>query len=154
VSHGLSVKFEFEGLKSAGGSGTSLSLRFPAANINRQTWMSAFPPLDTLEISVEETAALLSELPGAFTLVDVREEDEWALCFINGAQLVPLSRFGEIYQQRLPDPQHPLIVYCHHGMRSARAAAWLRQKGYDHCWSLAGGIDLWSEMIDPTVPRY
>lgn len=46
------------------------------------------------------------------------------------------------------------VVYCHHGVRSLNVAAWLRQQGLDNVRSLAGGIDGWSLLIDPSLPRY
>jgi len=47
----------------------------------------------------------------------------------------------------------PVIVYCHHGVRSRQVAGFLREQGYD-ARSLAGGIDAWSQQIDPACPRY
>ncbi len=67
---------------------------------------------------------------------------------------MPLSRFGEIRAERLPDTAEKLIIHCHHGMRSGRAAEYLRGLGYKNTWSLAGGIEDWSVKIDPSVPRY
>ncbi len=87
-------------------------------------------------------------------LIDCREEDEFALCRIAGAELIPLSRFAEEALRRLEGETRPLVIYCHHGMRSLRAAQFLRQKGFAKVWSLAGGIDRWSSQIDPSVPRY
>jgi len=47
-----------------------------------------------------------------------------------------------------------VICYCHHGMRSLDAAAWLRFQGIERAKSLAGGIERWSLDVDPNVPRY
>ena len=47
-----------------------------------------------------------------------------------------------------------IVVVCHHGMRSLQAAIWMRQQGYESATSVAGGIDAWSRLIDPTVPTY
>jgi rhodanese-related sulfurtransferase len=52
------------------------------------------------------------------------------------------------------DPDRPIVVLCHHGQRSLSVAMWLREQGFDHAQSLAGGIDAWSRTIDPTIPRY
>ena len=46
-----------------------------------------------------------------------------------------------------------VVVYCHHGIRSLHAAAFLQQQGIENIASLAGGIDAWS-LIDSTMPRY
>ncbi len=88
-----------------------------------------------------------------FYLVDVREPEEHRICRIEGATLIPL---GDIPQQleRLEQAADPLVLFCHHGVRSMRAVEWLRQQGLEDCQSLAGGIDAWSLQVDPAVPRY
>jgi rhodanese-related sulfurtransferase len=106
-----------------------------------------------LEISVQETSALL-ESKAPLRLVDVREEDEFAFCKIAGAELLPLSKFVAEFATRLPDQAEKIVLYCHHGMRSMRAAEHLAGLGYTDVKSMAGGIDLWSAEIDPEVPRY
>ena len=105
------------------------------------------------EISIAETKRLLD---GANPprLIDVREEDEWAHCKIPGAELLPLSQWPAVALEKLGDKSQPLLIHCHHGGRSARAAAWLLQQGYADVRNVAGGIDAWSLEIDPAVPRY
>jgi len=105
------------------------------------------------EIDVEEAAALL-ETPEAARWIDCREIDEWHLCHIDGAELLPLSNFAEEAARKLTDPAQRLIVYCHHGVRSLRATRWLRGQGHTHAQSLRGGIDRWTDLIDPEMPRY
>lgn len=105
------------------------------------------------ELSVEELQEL-RESKQPLRLIDCRENDEWHICHIEGAQLVPLSGFAENALLRLPDKNEHVVVYCHHGVRSMRATLWLRQQGYSKTQSMRGGIDLWSELIDPAVPRY
>ena len=109
-------------------------------------------PLET-EIGPEDLKALLDAASPA-RLIDCREIDEWHTCKIEGAQLIPLSQFAELAPAKLGDKTQHLVVYCHHGMRSMRATLWLRQQGYAQTQSLRGGIDLWSELIDSSVPRY
>ena len=105
------------------------------------------------EISGEELKELLDgQKP--LRLIDCREDNEWHTCRIEGAQLIPLSNFAETALAKLSDRDQHLVVYCHHGMRSMRATLWLRQQGFHQTQSLRGGIDLWSELIDPAVPRY
>ncbi len=48
----------------------------------------------------------------------------------------------------------PLIVYCHHGVRSLNVVNWLREQGVGPCQSMSGGIDAWSLAVDPSVGRY
>src|SRR3984957_11462472 len=89
------------------------------------------------------------------TLIDVREPHEFQLARIEGAELIPmrsvpaeLSRLDE----RADDT--PLIVFCHHGVRSLNVVHWLREQGVGACQSMAGGIDRGSLEIDSAVPRY
>lgn len=88
-------------------------------------------------------------------LIDVRELMEYQTARIEGASLVPMgtvpSRLGELEAQA---EASPLVVICHHGIRSLNVVNWLRQQGVEQCTSLVGGIDLWSREIDPNVPRY
>ncbi len=99
----------------------------------------------------------LPETCDPLVLIDCREEDEFAICKISGANLFPLSDFAsgsvEAFLKETGPSTTP-VVYCHHGMRSAKAAGFLRAKGFSKTRSLAGGIDLWSQIIDPTVTRY
>ena len=103
------------------------------------------------EITAVELAAMLKR-GGKFTLVDVREPDEWAIGHIPGATLLPLSalpqRFGE-----LPKDGR-IVLHCKAGKRSMKALQFLRQQGYAHLKSVRGGIDAWSTDVDPAVPRY
>jgi len=88
-------------------------------------------------------------------LIDVREPHEFALAKIAGATLVPMRSVpGELQSLEASAEEAPLIVYCHHGVRSLNVVHWLREQGLEACQSLAGGIDAWSLAIDPSVPRY
>lgn len=107
-----------------------------------------------LEIDVEDAAPLLEGVERVARWIDCRELDEWHICHIQGAELVPLSNFAEEAPKKLGDPGQRLIVYCHHGVRSMRATQWLRSKGYHQAQSLAGGIDRWADMVDPEMKRY
>lgn len=113
----------------------------------------AFPSIDSLEISCEELQTL-REGRESFRLVDCREADEWNICHLDGAVLTPLSNFGELAMQRFTDQAEHMVIYCHHGMRSASAAKFLRQKGHPHVWSLHGGIEEWACEIEPGMARY
>jgi rhodanese-related sulfurtransferase len=105
------------------------------------------------EITVEELAAALAE-GRAPRLVDVRSEGEHAIAHLSGAQLVPLpelpARIGEIEASQ----GEPIVVYCHHGVRSKSGAAILQAAGFENVTSLRGGIDAWSLRIDAKLPRY
>lgn len=87
-----------------------------------------------------------------FFLLDVREPFEFELARIEGANLIPLGelprRAGEL------DRETEIFVLCHSGMRSQRAAEFLRSAGFPRVVNVTGGIDAWSEEVDPNVPRY
>ncbi len=119
---------------------------------------SCFPdPESTLEISPQAVSKLLTtrEETTPFLYLDCREADEYALCRIEGSRLLPLSGFSELTPEHLPeDKAAPIIVYCHHGVRSAHAAQFLRAQGYPQTFSMRGGIEAWALEIDPETPRY
>ena len=107
--------------------------------------------MEHLEILPAEVKARLDRGEN-LVLVDVREPWEFELCRIQGAKLIPLGSLAASLNA-LPDADE-VICYCHHGMRSLDAAAWLRFQGFEKAKSLAGGIERWSLEIDSTVPRY
>jgi adenylyltransferase/sulfurtransferase len=108
-----------------------------------------------MELTVEELRELMI-LPGPrpFRLVDVREEDEFAICRLEWAELIPLGQLSEEAPRRLVDKDKPVVVYCHHGMRSAHAAQILFCLGYEEVYNLTGGIAAWAERIDRDMARY
>jgi rhodanese-related sulfurtransferase len=107
--------------------------------------------VDELEITPNDVKARL-DAGERLAFVDVREPWEHQLCRIEGAKLIPLGALAASIET-LRDMDE-LICYCHHGIRSLDAAAWLRSEGIAKAKSLAGGIERWSVEIDPTVPRY
>ena len=105
------------------------------------------------EISVAEARDRLAS-PQPPRLIDVREPDEWDTARIPGAELLPLSQWPAIAQPHLTDKDQPLLIHCHHGMRSAQVTGYLLRNGFTDVTNLAGGIDAWSQEIDTSVPRY
>ncbi len=89
-----------------------------------------------------------------FLFLDCREQNEYDQVHIEGTMLLPMSeiqeRVGELDEHR----DREIVVHCHHGGRSLQVAGWLVQQGFADAKSLAGGIDLWSQVIDPALPRY
>lgn len=111
------------------------------------------------EISVQELAKKL-EQGETFTLLDVREEWEVRLAAIRDARtrVLPMSVLAQKLQEAFPDdlrrPDAPIVVMCHHGVRSAQVTAWMRQNGWQNVYSLAGGIDAYARMVDASVGAY
>jgi rhodanese-related sulfurtransferase len=107
--------------------------------------------LANIEITPRETKDLLSR-SNKVLFVDVREPWEYDTAHLEGSVLIPLGEIpGNL--QRIERAEQ-IVVFCHHGMRSLDAAAWLRSQGVEGARSMAGGIDRWSAEIDPAIPRY
>jgi rhodanese-related sulfurtransferase len=96
----------------------------------------------------------------SLTVLDVREDHERAFCAIplpaTAADLhIPMAHVpAQLNALRAAASAAPLVVYCHHGMRSMTVAGWLARRGVEVVFNLEGGIDAWSERVDPGVPRY
>ncbi|MCX6910866.1 MAG: molybdopterin-synthase adenylyltransferase MoeB [Verrucomicrobia bacterium] len=103
------------------------------------------------EITAVELAAMLKR-GEKFMLVDVRDPDEWAICRIPGATLLPLSELPQRFSELPKDTR--VVLHCKGGKRSMKALQLLRQQGYADLKSVKGGIDAWSTDVDPSVPRY
>lgn len=102
------------------------------------------------EVSAVETAVLLRA--GEVTLLDVRNPDEVMRACIDGALIIALPTLAQRLQEVPRDK--PVITVCHHGVRSQRAADVLVAAGFKDVRSMAGGIDAWSQNIDPSLERY
>ena len=85
-------------------------------------------------------------------LVDVREPYEHRIARLEGARLVPLRTLPDSLGTL--DPGRETVVLCHHGVRSASAAEFLRGRGFRSVRNLEGGIDAWSAEVDEGVARY
>jgi rhodanese-related sulfurtransferase len=104
-----------------------------------------------IEIMPREVKDLLAQ-NDKILFLDVREQWEYDTAHLQGSVLIPLREVpGNL--QRIENSDQ-VIVFCHHGMRSLDAAAWLRTQGVESARSMTGGIDRWSTEIDPKVPRY
>lgn len=85
-------------------------------------------------------------------LLDVRESNEFAICHIDGAQLMPMQTVPARAQEL--DPDQPTVVICHHGMRSMQVAMYLQQQGFSKLYNLGGGVAAWAAQVDPAMPTY
>ena len=102
-------------------------------------------------ISVHELKRKTETREG-FELIDVREPFEYEIARIDGAKLIPLGEIADRTDEL--QREQPIVVHCHSGKRSAQAVRLLQQRGFSNVYNLKGGIDAWSEQIDPTVPKY
>jgi rhodanese-related sulfurtransferase len=111
------------------------------------------------DISPQELAAWL-QADEPLVILDVREPYEWSWASISdprvlGAPLSELNRRGlEALPDEAQDPEKKLVVLCHLGERSAMVTAWLVSQGRKNVFNLAGGIDAYARVVDPSIGFY
>lgn len=131
--------------------------RVSAAGLDARGLPAGYPLRREDETTPRELAALRSA-QADLVVLDVRTQPEWDICRIDGARLLPLQelerRIDELKADLDDDLARRIVVNCHHGRRSLTATFMLRAAGFTNVTSLAGGIDLWSRDIDPSVPTY
>jgi len=104
------------------------------------------------EVTVQEMKRALDDPALGIKVIDVREPAEQQIARIDGVALVPLSQFAERFKEL--DPEQPYYVHCKMGGRSMQAVQFLKQQGFKNVKNVRGGIDAWSDEIDPSVPKY
>ena len=114
--------------------------------IPKQAAEASLPELDPTEVKAK------LDRGDDFQLIDVREVFEHQICNIPQAKLIPLGelpqRLGEI------DPDKEIVVHCKSGKRSAKGVEILQKHGFKTAINMKGGILLWSDKVDPSVPKY
>jgi rhodanese-related sulfurtransferase len=105
------------------------------------------------EIRPQELAAKLRAGEPVY-LIDVRQPWEHETAALPDSVLIPLNELPARAAEVAPPAGARVVVYCHHGIRSLRGAAFLSRAGLADVASLAGGIDAWSREVDAAVPRY
>ena len=104
------------------------------------------------EVSVQDMKRALEAPQLGIKVIAVREADEYQLAHVSGVPLLPLSvlpqRFSEL------DPNQQIYIHCKSGGRSMKALHLLRGHGFKYLKSVKGGINAWSDEIDPDVPKY
>jgi adenylyltransferase/sulfurtransferase len=108
-------------------------------------------PSNMTEITSVELQKRL-ERGDALTILDVREPHEYQINKIHGSLLIPLGDVSKRYVEL--DPSDEIIVHCKVGGRSAKAADFLRSKGFTKVLNLTGGILDWIDKVDPSQPKY
>lgn len=122
---------------------------------------AGYPFKPDWETTPREVAAAMKAgkvgIDGDIVLLDCRRQEEWDAARIEGAVLIPMDQTEQRAEELEDDAgsrERPVVVYCHTGRRSLRVASALRAMGFADVKSMAGGIELWSIDIDPSVPRY
>ena len=102
------------------------------------------------QISAPELKAMIDS-GATFEFVDVRTEMEREIAHIEGSRLIDQAYFDHLMSL---DRDTPIVFQCHHGVRSQQAAEYFWRQGFRNLSNVQGGIDAWSLLVDPTVPRY
>jgi len=106
------------------------------------------PPVKSMEVEALKAKRDAGE---PLQLLDVRESEERKRACIEGSRRLDKETSDNI-ETLAKDTM--LVFHCHHGVRSQSAAAYFRGRGFTNVHNLIGGIDAWSERIDPSVPKY
>ncbi len=85
-------------------------------------------------------------------ILDVREPWEYAVCCIEGAELIPMRQIPAAVDKL--DPTRETVVVCHHGIRSYSVCRFLEQAGFSQVVNLEGGVAAWAREVDSTMPTY
>ena len=99
-----------------------------------------------------QDAVSLTEDMESLRVLDVRNPAEWEAARLPGAVLATPEVMREIREKWASDT--PILVYCHHGIRSLISGLKLRMAGFTRVYNLKGGIEKWSLLVDSSVPRY
>lgn len=109
---------------------------------------------DGLQIDAMSLRAMM-DAGVSVAVLDVREPWETAICSIGTSRNIPLVELADRCDELAECAgDMPLVVVCHHGMRSLQATLWLRQQGFGNAVNLAGGIDAWALRVEPGMQRY
>lgn len=115
-----------------------------------------YPFKPRLEITPIAAHAAL-ESPNPPLVIDVRTREEFELVQLPNSLNIPLHQLEDRLDEIEPEPGQVVITLCHHGVRSLNAALYLQAlgvPGLENVRSIAGGLELWSLVADPAVPRY
>jgi monothiol glutaredoxin len=108
-------------------------------------------PAEVKEASPQQIAEQLKNDANC-RFIDVRSPEEWELARVEGAELIDQELVDEMLSSW--DRNTPIILICHHGMRSLDAARFLTSQGFQDVSHVEGGINNWSQSFDPAIPLY
>jgi rhodanese-related sulfurtransferase len=103
------------------------------------------------EISALE-ASILRDNNEDVIFLDVREDSELEICRIEDALHIPMNEVPERCEGLPLD--RPLVIFCHHGMRSMNVLHYLESRGFENVINMGGGIHAWATDVDTSIPRY
>lgn len=117
----------------------------PAFKIDNPNEPAKVQPLSARELKQKLDAG------DPFALIDVRTQGERNIASIPGSELLTAEVAARLEERSRDDV---LVFYCHHGMRSRQAAEQFLSQGFKRVYNVTGGIDAWSQDVDPATPRY
>ena len=123
------------------------------AELDERGMPAGWPMHESIELGPGRVKSML-DAGEEITLLDCRLPREQAVAEIRGALLIPMQELADRIEELEDYQDRKLVVFCHAGVRSMKVAVFLRERGFEDVWSMAGGIDLWSQVIDLSVPRY
>lgn len=115
------------------------------------------PHTEIPEIEPDELGTRLRGGDEHMILIDVREPEENDLVAIKPCTLIPLMEIParlEEFRTLSQNGRNELIIYCHHGQRSAMATDFLMAQSIQNVKNLRGGIDAYAKKVDPSLPLY
>ncbi len=110
---------------------------------------------DTLPIEIDaQSVKQILDSGAELLLIDCREAHEFEFCKIERAVLIPMNETPNRLTELESHRESRIVVHCHHGGRSFQVVQYLRSQGFETVQNMTGGIDVWSQQIDPAIPRY
>ncbi len=104
------------------------------------------------QVTVRELSALLESQAPTPQLLDVREPWELGICRLDGITHIPMREVPSALDEL--EPQRPVVVICHHGIRSQQVALYLDHQGFRQVLNLQGGMDAWAREVDAAMHIY
>ena len=131
----------------------------PQIRLDEQGMPEGWPIQADWELSPAKVKAMLDaadadDADDDVVLLDCRLPREKAIAGIDGALFIPMQELADRMDELEDFAACRVVVFCHAGARSLKVARYLRERGFEDVWSMAGGIDLWSLTVDALVPRY
>lgn len=125
----------------------------PGIELDDRGVPEGWPIHDAIELGPGRVKQML-DAGDDVTLLDCRLDKEKQIAAIDNAVFIPMQELPDRVEELDDYLDRKLVVFCHAGVRSMKVAAFLRERGFEDVWSMAGGIDLWSQAIDEAVARY
>ena len=109
------------------------------------------PPAEVQEVLSVEASEILKNQP-EIAILDVRPPEERAKAALDNSRMLDNHTAQEILDSW--DPETPMMLICHQGIRSRQAAQYFTSQGFQQVYNVSDGIDGWSQTVDSSIPRY